>query len=364
MKNEKMRSLLGVVGKTLKVLLCILISAVVIFFVARLGVKIYYSHTPKGGINESFYADINGTKQWINIYGKNKDNPVLLYLHGGPGGATSAYDYKITREWADVYTVVTWDQRAAGKTWLKEKDTTPITLDLMMQDGLEMTEFLRSYLGKEKISIVGYSWGSIYGAKLVLAHPEYYDTFIGTGMVVDFQENEKRFWAAAKEWAKGNEEDEQMIEKCASGEISGEDPVYLQFRTEMIGKYGYGSNAVKFDFNPLGAMFFCPHYNIIDLFKYMNIMGGTQPNLDFIESEEFNNLSVKDQTKYEVSYYNINGDMDYQANFEMAKEYFDKVQAPNKKYFLMKDMTHVLLVARPGEFSDYIHEIATLEENK
>lgn len=347
------------------IVLCVFLGLINIALTVRAVGKLRYNMPPWGGINKSFYVDINGTKQWINIYGKDKNNPVLLYLHGGPGGATSGYDYKFTREWADVYTVVTWDQRAAGKTWIKEKDTTPITLDLMMQDGLEMTEFLRDYLGKEKISILGYSWGSIFGAKLVLAHPEYYDTFIGTGMVVDMPENEVRFWEEAKKWAKGNEEDEQIIEKCASGEIAGEDPEYQKIRNQMLEKYGYGSSSVKFDYNPFSAMFFSPYYNIFELYQYLKLMGGaTQPNWDFIESEEFNDLSIMDQTKYEVSFYNICGDKDYQANFEMAKEYFDKVQAPNKKYYLMKDMTHLLLVAKPGEFSDYIHEIADIERVK
>ena len=85
MKNKKNTTALGVVGRFLKVLLCTLITAVVIILLVRVGGKIYYSHTPKGGINESLYVDINGTKQWISIYGKDKNNPVLLYLHGGPG---------------------------------------------------------------------------------------------------------------------------------------------------------------------------------------------------------------------------------------------------------------------------------------
>lgn len=84
------------------------------------------------------YVDINGTKQWINIYGQDKDNPVLLYLHGGLGSATSYQDYAFTRKWSDVYTVVTWDQRNCGKSYDTSKTDT-ITADIMMQDGKEMT---------------------------------------------------------------------------------------------------------------------------------------------------------------------------------------------------------------------------------
>lgn len=93
----------------------VILAFIVTFFLVRAAGKAIYSKTPDGGINESMYIDVNGTKQWINIYGEDIDNPVLLYLHGGSGPATSDIDYAFTRKWADVYTVVTWDQRHCGK---------------------------------------------------------------------------------------------------------------------------------------------------------------------------------------------------------------------------------------------------------
>ena len=354
--------------KIIIIALCVFFGLINIAMDLRIAGKLINRVTPKGGINESLYVDINGTKQWISIYGKDKNNPVLLYLHGGPGAASSYVDYAFTRKWADVYTVVTWDQRAAGKSWLKNtKDTTPINLDTMMEDGLEMTEFLRNYLGKDKISIIGHSWGSIYGAKLVLAHPEYYDCFIGTGMTVDVAENEKRYWEAAKEGAKGNEEDEQLIEKCISGEIPSMSVEYLNVRTGMMNKYGFSVFSEKSDYSIIAALFFNPYYNLLDEIKGVRLaltQGSSNPYFDWDESEEFRGLSILDETEYKVPYYNINGDKDYQANFELAQDYFDSIKAPRKKMFLMKDMAHGLLEVRSGEFSDIVHEIAAIESSK
>ena len=163
------------------------------FFSVRAVGKAIYSKTPEGGINESRYIDVNGTKQWINIYGEDINNPVLLYLHGGPGSATSEIDYAFTRKWADVYTVVTWDQRNCGKSYDAEQNDIVLTKEIFMTDGWEVTEYILDYLSKDKITILGHSWGSLFGANLVLEYPEYYDCFIGTGQLADYLENEEAF---------------------------------------------------------------------------------------------------------------------------------------------------------------------------
>ena len=89
---KKMRSKLW---KILKNVLLLFIAVVLVFLVVRAIGKAINNRTPSGGINEAMYVDINGTKQWISIYGEDINNPVLLYLHGGPGTATSAYDYAL-----------------------------------------------------------------------------------------------------------------------------------------------------------------------------------------------------------------------------------------------------------------------------
>ena len=86
--------------KILKATGIVVVSFMAIILVAHLIGRIINSRTPDGGINESIYVDINGTKQWINIYGQDRDNPVLLYLHGGPGSATisrESYPYQVIR---------------------------------------------------------------------------------------------------------------------------------------------------------------------------------------------------------------------------------------------------------------------------
>ena len=346
------------IKKILKGLLITIIGLFVLVSGVRIIGRGINSITPKGGINEDFYVDINGSKQWISIYGKDKNNPVLLYLHGGPGNSTSMFDYAFTRKWADTYTIVTWDQRNCGKSYSKEQNgTIEYTRDMFMEDGKQMTEFVRDYLGKDKITLLGHSWGSFLGANLALEYPEYYDCFIGTGQVVDMEENEKRFVEAAREWAKGDPEGEKLLEDYNGNSF---DMKWLTSRTKLMKMYGYAMDSSEGEYNQLAAIFFNPYDSIIDIYKQQNVMMhfADSDYLTFDMSPELNKFSLVGKYDYKVPYYNINGDKDYQANFEIAQEYFDKINAPKKKMFLMKDMTHALLEAGKDEYTDYLREIA------
>lgn len=302
------------------------------------------------------YVDINGTKQWISIYGQDKDNPVLLYLHGGPGSSTSLYDYAFTRKWSDVYTVVTWDQRNCGKSYSSEQNDTTLTYDLMMSDGVEMTKYLLDYLGKDKITLLGHSWGTYFGSNLVLEYPEYYECYIGTGQLVDFYQNEIAFKEEVLKWVENDEEDKQLAEKLIVGDFTVE---YFAARNTLMERYGYDMMVEGTDYNIIAAVIFNPYYSLGDI--YNNITSDYNVYSEFLGSKEFEKFSLLGKTDYEVPFYNINGDRDYQTNFSLAQKYFDEINAPYKQMFIMKDTTHGLLESKSEEFSDILHKIAQAE---
>ena len=343
--------------RKLVIIICLVIFTVdALLLIVRAVGKAINKATPKDGINESMYVEINGVKQWINIYGENQDNSVLLYLHGGPGSSTSSFDYVITRKLADVYTVVTWDQRNCGKSYDESQNQTLLTRELLMQDGKELTEYLLEYMKKDKITILGHSWGSIYGANLVLEYPQYYDCFIGAGQMVDRDENEEAFKQAALIWAGDDEESLKMVNQLTPDAMSME---HINAKNALMKKYGYDMMVNGADYSLLSAVIFNPNYSVIDWVKYLNI--DSSAYLDFLFSDEFKTFSLKGKTEYEVPFYNINGDRDYQTNYQLAQEYFDAVNAPHKQMFMMENMTHGLLESRSDDFSKIVHNIAVIE---
>ena len=352
MKNRarKKMKLLKIVGITL-------LMIILVFLIVRTIGKAINGKTPDGGINESMYIDLNGTKQWISIYGEDKDNPVLLYLHGGPGSSTSAYDYAFTRKWADVYTVVTWDQRNCGKSYDKEQNETALTYDLMMNDGKAVTEYVLHYLGKDKLTLLGHSWGTYLGCNLALEYPEYYDCYIGTGQMVDMYQNELAFYEEAKNWVGNDPEGLELLKKLSPDHFTEE---HFNARNQLMEKYGYGMMVDGTDYNIPATVIFNPYYSFVDWINFFKVDYSVY--MKFLMSDEFKKFSLTDKTKYEVSYYNINGNRDYQTNYEQAQAYFDKIDAPYKKMYIMENTTHGLLESKSQAFSDILHEIAKEQE--
>lgn len=343
--------------KIIKWVVLVILALIITFFLVRAIGKAIYNQTPDGGINESMYIDVNGTKQWINIYGEDIGNPVLLYLHGGPGSATSDIDYAFTRKWADVYTVVTWDQRNCGKSYDKEQNNITLTYDLMMNDGKAVTEYVLNYLGKDKLTLLGHSWGTYFGCNLILEYPEYYECYIGTGQLVDMHQNEFAFYENAKNWVGNDPEGLELLKKLSPDNFTEE---HFNARNQLMEKYGYGMMVDGTDYNIPATVIFNPYYSFVDWINFFKVDYSVY--MKFLMSDEFKKFSLTDKTKYEVSYYNINGNRDYQTNYEQAQAYFDKIDAPYKKMYIMENTTHGLLESKSQAFSDILHEIAKEQE--
>src|SRR3569623_3235766 len=122
--------------------------------------------TSSNGIDESRAIEIGGIRQWITVRGKNRDNPILLVIHGGPASPELANRWLFEDPWTDFFTVVEWDQRGAGKTYgLNDpKAVGPtITKDRMIADAEELTAYLRKAYGRPKIFVMAHSWGTVLG---------------------------------------------------------------------------------------------------------------------------------------------------------------------------------------------------------
>ncbi|MED1567782.1 alpha/beta hydrolase [Bacillus paramycoides] len=117
------------------------------------------------------YVPINDANQYLFHSGKKYDNPVLLYLHVGPGSVESLFAHAFQDRLEEIFTIVHWDQRGAGKTFIKNRDKYP-TIDSMVKDLYEIIQYLKRKYNKEKIVLLGRSWGTVLGSVFVKQYPE------------------------------------------------------------------------------------------------------------------------------------------------------------------------------------------------
>ena len=130
---------------------------------------------------------IGGVEQWVLIRGYDVTNPVLVFLHGGPGSPAMPYARFSFGGLERHFTVVTWDQRGCGKSYRAEIDPQAITLERMLSDTRELIQMMRARFGVQKVYLMGLSWGSILGTLTARDHPDLLHAYIGVGQVVDVQ---------------------------------------------------------------------------------------------------------------------------------------------------------------------------------
>jgi len=150
------------------------------------------------GVQESFEVTLGGARQWVNVRGADRDNPILLFVHGGPAAVEMPIGWAFQRPWEDYFTVVQWDQRAAGKSYLlndPQAIAPTLTPDRYRDDAIELIELIRKRYGKRKIFLLGHSWGSAVGLSVAVKRPDLLYAYIGMGQLIDFQENEKVSYA-------------------------------------------------------------------------------------------------------------------------------------------------------------------------
>lgn len=138
-------------------------------------------------VNSTSYVPLGGIEQWISITGDDRDNPVLLVVHGGPGDLQWPHADNYV-PWEKSFTVVQWDQRGTGHTYGRIGEGTPeVNLNRIADDGIELADYLRRTLSRKKIIVLGHSWGSVVAVTMVQRKPELFAAYVGTGQVVSWK---------------------------------------------------------------------------------------------------------------------------------------------------------------------------------
>jgi proline iminopeptidase len=289
----------------------------------------------------------------VSIRGTNRRNPVLLYIHGGPGYVSIPMSWWFSRGWEEYFTVVQWDQRAAGKTYLltdPDKTAPTLTTERMMSDVGEMAAWARREFGKDKIFVLAHSYGSFLGLQFAQRHPEWLYAYIGVGQSIDGPENERRGWRFAIGAARrgGNLEAVHELEAIAPYAAPGR-PVPIKdlyVQRKWVGCYG-GVMAYRTDNSADGDLAqLSPDYDDQEI---SHIWDGNK----FATPHLLPDLVATDLTqirKFEVPLILFEGRHDMNVNSDLAASWFDTVEAPDKHLVWFEHSGHMPMTEEPGKF--------------
>lgn len=315
----------------------------------------------QGSISEKVWVEINGIKQGMFIRGENLQNPIILYLHGGPGTPMLQFITYLEKQdkLEKYFTVCYWDQRGSGMTYNKSTDTETMTVAQMVEDTREVTEYLKSRFSQEKIYLIGHSWGAYLGVKTIEKYPENYLAYIGIGQVTNQVESERLAYNFMLNHAK-EINDNDIIEKLGEYDPYADSFPQLDYlvkgRTNMLNKYGLGHLHQGLAFTDIPkSLFVFKGYTLNEKINWF--LGADFSMVHLFPAVLSDNLFLSSVT-FEVPFYIIQGDYDYMASQVLAEKYLDLIDAPKKEYFAFPNSAHSPNMEEPEKLIEIFREIA------
>jgi pimeloyl-ACP methyl ester carboxylesterase len=304
--------------------------------------------TTPNRIVEHRFVKVGGIDQWIQLRGEDRDNPVLLVLHGGPGWPNAVFTLPL-RPWERHFTVVQWDHRGAGKTLGRNGKAAsgPMTFAQRVADAVEVIEFLRQYLGKDKVVVLAESMGTLTGLPLAKRRPDLVHALVVTDLYVNMVTNEARKWQLTLERlrAAGNPKGVAALEGI------GPDPTRWDLRAwnaNMAWAFRTNVPTPNLDRRLLFPLALSsPIYSLRDLYSlFVGFQWSTAQMFQELKAYDARRLGPR----FEVPFFLLQGEHDVITLTTLAEEYFEEVQAPTKELALIADAGHFAAFTHPGQF--------------
>jgi pimeloyl-ACP methyl ester carboxylesterase len=297
------------------------------------------------GINEQRYVRAGGIEQWLQIRGDDRDNPVLLVLHGGPGSPYALFT-PLIRSWEKHYTVVQWDRRGVGRTRARSGKATG-SFAQMTDDAVEVVEFLRAHLGKDRVILLAGSMGTMLGVPLAQRRPDLFSALICTDMYVDMHRNEATGYRMTLDRlrAAGNARAVRALERI------GDDPARWDLRAWQT-KMNWTMKTDPVCPDAVSKLLF-PLARRSRIYRgrdRWHLLAGFLANQKHLFGEYMAYDARTLGTRFEVPFVLLQGGSDVLTITELAAEYFATVEAPRKHLALIDGAGHFAAFTHPDQF--------------
>lgn len=274
----------------------------------------------EASISELVDVQINGTKISLMLRGDNIAYPIILFVHGGPANSEIPYVRKYQDMLEQNFLVVHYDQRASGKSFHFMEDYSNLSIKEHVDDLDAVTDYLRERFHKQKIILIGHSFGTYIATIAASEHPEKYTAYIGIGQKGDPNESEYDSLNFCIQQAQkaGNQKDYTYLKNIEM------DVRNLKIITPREYVRKYGGTAIKIDDvdDLVKGLFWGTEYNFYDVITYC--VGALYSQSKLIKESQEQPLPqiVKE---LDLPFYFIMGEQDYMTSVSAASHYFQDI---------------------------------------
>lgn len=301
---------------------------------------------------------IGGVRQWIHVRGRNKENPILLFIHGGPLWPHIGWHDAIQRPWENYFTVVQWDQRLCGKAYQPVKkigDT--LSRQQLLDDAEEMIACLRKTFGQQKIFLMGTSVGTFQGIHMVKKHPDWFYAYIGVGQLTSLMKHARGEFEALSTYAKQHglkdlqaqlQAMEPYPDPADPGPSFFNNANILMDHSSRLGKAYPDSVSALFEMSAMGK-WISPLYSLRDNLnrRFGKTIDANHPYANEMVAMDIPNEVGND---FDVPVFFFSGANDFHISHKVTDPWFEKINAPYKEQVFFNDSAHVPFQTEPAEF--------------
>lgn len=287
------------------------------------------------------FVTIGLIEQWVTVRGSVCGNPVLLFVHGGPGNPMSPFSANVFAGWERDFTIVQWDQRGAGRTFGRNPAAAdaPLSMERMTQDGVELAAYLAARLGQRRVVLIGTSWGSALGVHMALARPDLFHAYVGVSQLVHYRANQEESYRSLLATARAAGDSETVAAIEALGPPPWTNPRNFGILRRAIRRYerratdpapdGWWIPAPLYATPEAGAA-----YEAGEEYSFLQFVGTAGDGL-------FSRLDLPALgRRFAIPVFLVQGSEDLLTTPQVSRRYFEYLTAPTKSFVLVPRAGH------------------------
>jgi pimeloyl-ACP methyl ester carboxylesterase len=298
---------------------------------------------------------VNDSRQWVLIRSEHVKNPIVLFVHGGPGTSQLTLMRHNTQPIEKHFTVVNWDQRRAGKSFTAGSDDTRMKMRQFVDDTIDLSSYLARRFQNDRILLVGHSWGSAIGMLAVSKRPDLFAAYVGIGQVSRVAESELLSYNWTLEQARRAADGPSIRQLTEMGPppYAGDWRSKLLTERRLVGRFGgeyYGSKYGAFGV-VLKNLVISREYTLIDR---LNFFRGIFQSLDALFPELARTDLFAEVPEVKIPVYFCLGRHDHEVPSVLSAKYFEALRAPEKQLVWFDNSAHMVNTEERDKFNQFM----------